>query len=117
LGKLESTYSFQLFVAFRDGKALGLSLTVTRNIELTLATDTILVSPGCKPECVSAACVCIAEDFVSADTRNAGGVILPKAIADPDFMLKRQVLTEERASIFHSGFECFALSSVDAVRE
>jgi hypothetical protein len=95
------------------GKAFSVPFSVARNEELTLMSHTTLIGPGGKPEYLTAPGIGIGNHFITADARNARGIVPAKASADPDVMFKRRVLKKKPVSILTRSLQCFALSTMN----
>jgi len=80
-------------------------------------SDTMLIGPGGEPEYLTAPGIRIGGHFITADTRNARGIVPAKASADPDVMFKQRVLKKKPVSIFTRSLQCFALSTMNRVGE
>jgi hypothetical protein len=113
MSTLDSTYTVQLPPTLGYGKAFSVSFSVARNEELTLISNTTLIGPRGEPEYLTAPGIMIGDHFITANTRNARGIVPAKASADPDVMFKRRVLKEKPVSIFTRSLQCFALSTMN----
>ena len=117
LSTLDGTYTVQLPRTFSYGKAFSLPFAVGRDVELSLTSDTVLIGPESEPIYLKAAGFRIGDNFISADTGNAGGIVSAKTSADPDSMFKRRMLQEQPVSILKRSFQCVALTIMNCIGE
>lgn len=110
---LEGTYSVQLPRPFCYGKAFRLPFAVSRDVELTLTSDTVLIGPESEPVHLPPSGFSIGDNFIATDTRYTGCVVFAKTSANPDVMLKRRMSKKKSVAIFKSSLQCVAFSAMN----